>query len=511
MVIKSQGSLLIKNTVYNFITQVVLLLLFMITTPIVVHGLGDEAYGIISLVLVLVGYFSFLDLGMSQATVKFLSEHLAKGEEKETHQIVLTSIFTNLFLGILGGILIALFTSLFVEKVFKVSLALQNEAKLAFYIFAFGFPFVLIQGTLQAIPTAFQRFDIINIINGIAAAIQGLGAMILVLLGFGIREVVILYLVARVFSASFYLFILLKLLPNIQLQPMWHKPTFLKLLSFGGWILVSALTGPLISNFDRIVIGSLLSVAAVTYYVVPYSLIGKISIFPASMSPVLFPAFSALSGTEDRLEIQKLFVRSTKYIIIIVGFITLIMIFFAEPFIRFWLGDIFAQKSTLVFQILAIGALFNCLAPIPSVFLQGYGRPDLPSKLYLALLPINIVLVFVLVKNMGIEGAAISFTLRAGIETLIFFLLSLRFISLSLFSGPLVEDGLWKGVGILFGLGALLWFISILSKTILMQVCFSVIGVIFFIFVTFYYVLDERDRTMFYEVEKKIIPAKRRC
>ncbi len=142
-----KGSLLVKNIGLNFFTQIWLLLLFMVTTPIVVHGLGYEAYGIMSLVLVLVGYFSFFDLGMSQATVKFVSEHLARGEKNQVHQVVSTSIFTNFVLGILGGILIALLTPLFAEKIFRVSPFLQGDAKLSFYILAIGFPAILIQGT----------------------------------------------------------------------------------------------------------------------------------------------------------------------------------------------------------------------------------------------------------------------------------------------------------------------------------------------------------------------------
>jgi len=416
MAIKSQGSLLIKNTGYNFFTQVVLLLLFMITTPIVVHGLGDEAYGIISMVLVLVGYFSFLDLGMSQATVKFISEHLAKGEEKETRQIVSTSIFTNLALGIFGGILIALFTPLLVEKIFKVSPLFQNEAKLAFYIFAVGFPFVLIQGTLQAIPTAFQRFDIINIINGIAAALQALIAMILVLFGFGIREVVILYLVVRIFSSSFYLFILFKLLPNIQLRPMWHKPIFLKLLNFGGWILVSYIVGPLMVNFDRIFIGSLLSVAAVTYYVVPFGLVSKLGIIHNSAAPVLYSAFSERSTLPDKTSFNNLFLRSTNFLFIVLTPIVLIFVVFSGEILKLWMGQDFALKSTVVAQVLAFAILVNGFATIPYVALQGVGRPDITGKLHLIELPAYIGLCLLLIPLLGINGAALAWTIRVTMD-----------------------------------------------------------------------------------------------
>lgn len=46
-----------------------------------------------------------------------------------------------------------------------------------------------------------------------------------------------------------------------------------------------------------------------------------------------------------------------------------------------WLGSEFADNSTLVLQLLAVGVFINSLAHVPSGLEQGAGRPDLTAKL----------------------------------------------------------------------------------------------------------------------------------
>lgn len=495
MAIKSQKTLLIKNIGYNFLIQVCLLLLFMITTPIVIHGLGNEAYGILSIVLVIVGYFGFLDLGMTQASVKFLSEHLARGEKKQVYQVVSTSIFTNLVLGVLGGILIALFAPLFAEKIFKVSPSFQDEAKLAFYIFAVGFPAVLIQGTLQAIPTAFQRFDIINIINGIAGTLQALGAMTLVLLGFGLREVVISYLIVRILSASFYLFILHNLLPDFQLRPMWHRPTFVRLIHFGGWVLVSTLVGPLMVNFDRVFIGSLLSVVAVTYYVVPYGMVSKLGIIYGSAMPVLFPAFSERAALPDKASFKSLLLRSTEFLLVTLTPLVLIVIVFAGEILKVWMGADFAQRSAVVAQILAFTILVNGFATIPYTAVQGAGRPDITAKFHLIELPVYIGLCLLLIPLLGINGAALAWAIRATMDVSLLFYFAKKLTSLKLQEIFSNSFKLKFSIVLVFGLSLFLiktfiFNIAICGALILVSLAFYAIGL-------WLYGLNETDKSFF--------------
>ena len=75
-----KGSLLAKNTVLNFIGQVVPLFVAVIAIPFIIRGLGADRFGILSLAWIIIGYFSIINLGLGRATTKFVAEALGKDE-----------------------------------------------------------------------------------------------------------------------------------------------------------------------------------------------------------------------------------------------------------------------------------------------------------------------------------------------------------------------------------------------------------------------------------------------
>ena len=413
--------ILINNSILNFVTQGWLILLFMVTTPILVHRLGGQAYGVLSIIMAIVGYFNFFDLGVSQASLKFISEHLAKDQTEEVHQVVLASILLSIILGFLGGIIISFLTPFMVDVIFKVPLGLKQDAKISFYIFAGGFATFILQGALQSVSAAFQRFNIINLINGIAGSLQALVSVWLVFSGFHLKEIAILYLSVRILSTLFFFVVMFKLLPGIRLRSVYHWPTFLKLFYFSRWIFVTYLVGPLMANLDRIMIGLFLSVTAVTYYVVPYGIVNRLGIIHGSIASVLFPSFSMRGSLSSKDSLRNLFNQSIKFMNFIMFPLILIILLFAEKFLKVWMGVDFAQKSTLVMQILAFAVMINSLAVIPYTLIQGLGRPDITAKFHLFELPLYVATCFFLVPIFGINGVAIAWAARVVLDAILLF------------------------------------------------------------------------------------------
>jgi O-antigen/teichoic acid export membrane protein len=488
--IEIRGSLLARNTLLNFIGRALPLLVGMVTIPFIVRALGTERFGLLSLAWVILGYFAIFDLGLGRATTKFVAEALGRGEEDQVPRLVWTAVTVQAVLGIVGALVLAGITPLLVERVLNIPSELMGEAKVTFYLLALSVPVVLVSSSFRGVLEAAQRFDLVNAVKTPSSASTFLLPLVGLLLGFNLPGIVVLILLARVGALSAFIIMNLRITPRLRR----YSGSFLLfpcLFTYGGWVTVTSIVGPVLVYLDRFLIGSLLSMAAVAYYAAPFEVINRLWIIPGSLVMTLFPAFSTLRTTRRREDLQRLYIRSTKYLLLSTGPIVLILVIFADNISQFWLGADFAQQSTLAFQFLLLGALFGLLAPVSGSLLQGLGRPDVLAKLYLVEVPLNMVLVWFLVQHLGIAGAALSFALRALIETGVLFVISARLIHISYTC--VIENGLWRSVVVLVGVGGLFWLIS-LTEMVLFQIGSITALILTFVVISWRYVLDETDK-----------------
>ena len=78
---------LIQSVLWNFFGNGWLLALAFFATPFIVHRLGVDLYGILTLVGIAIGYFAFLELGLGYAMVKYISQYLATVEEEKIRKL----------------------------------------------------------------------------------------------------------------------------------------------------------------------------------------------------------------------------------------------------------------------------------------------------------------------------------------------------------------------------------------------------------------------------------------
>src|SRR5689334_19153014 len=159
------GRLLARNTLLNLVGQAIPFLVGVVTIPYVVHGIGTERFGILSLAWVLLGYFSLFDLGLGRATTKFISESLGRNEVDDLPKVVWTSVGFQLGIGAAGSVLVAAFVPLLADRVLKISPAYLHETKVSFLILAASLPVVLGSAALRSALESSQRFDLVNYIR----------------------------------------------------------------------------------------------------------------------------------------------------------------------------------------------------------------------------------------------------------------------------------------------------------------------------------------------------------
>jgi len=417
------GSLLARNTIWNLLGQATPMGVALVAIPVLIHHIGLDRFGIITIAWMVVGYFSLFDLGLGRAMTNLVARGLGASQYDQLPDIIWTANGVMAVMGIVGALVSAGFSPLLVHSLLKIPPGLQQETLHSLYLLSAAVPLVISTAGFRGILEARQRFGLLNIIKipmGIASFLAPIAVLpftnnLTVLIGALVASRLV-FLVACIALAMHEM-------PALRHRPTFKRALLRPLFSFGGWMTVSNIVGPVMVYADRFLIGSILSIAAVAYYATPYEVATKLWIIPTALVGVMFPAFST-AMVADRAHGTMLYRRATKYAGLILFPLSFLLVVFANDFLSVWLGRQFAMHSTQVLQILSIGVFTSSMAYVPFAMIQGLGRADITGKLHLLELPIYAPALWFLTVHYGIVGAAIAWLLRVTADAILLFVLA---------------------------------------------------------------------------------------
>lgn len=422
------GSLLAKNTFWNVLGQGLPLLVGLVAIPMLVHGLGTDRFGVLAIAWMVIGYFSIFDFGLGRALTKLTAEKLGMGEIKEIPELIWTALLLMGALGIIGGLVMAGISHWLVYSVLNVPVELQKETLDAFYLLAWSIPLVIGTVGLRGVLEAYQRFGLVNAVRIPLGVWTFIGPVVALQYSESLYPVVATLVAGRLVALVVHFGLCFYVVPALQKGIAAKRRLIFPLISFGGWMTLSNIVGPVMVYMDRFLIGAIISMAAVAYYTTPYEVVTKLWMIPIALVGVLFPAFSS-TFVNDKATTVNLFDRGVKYIFIVMFPIMLVIMTFAYDGLELWLGTEFAENGFTILQWLTVGVFVNSLARVPFALIQGAGRPDIIAITHLLELPLYLVLLWWLLKVYGIEGAAAAWTIRIIIDTVIFNLVTARLLA----------------------------------------------------------------------------------
>ncbi|MGB2957378.1 MAG: oligosaccharide flippase family protein, partial [Bacteroidota bacterium] len=160
------------NSLQNFLTQLFIMGVAVVSVPYLVTRMGPELFGLLSLLWMFVGYFTIFDLGIGQAAVKFLAESVGRGERDESIRLVRASSILSGGVGLVSGCFVLVASLVGFERLISVPDSLRDVAQLSLQLLALGVPAALLQATLRGVPLAFNRFAIVNGLRAAAGLLQ---------------------------------------------------------------------------------------------------------------------------------------------------------------------------------------------------------------------------------------------------------------------------------------------------------------------------------------------------
>lgn len=407
------------STAANLAGSIIPTVVSLVTVPLYLQFVGQERYGILVLIWLLLGYFGVFDLGLGRATAQRIAAFAtASGDARES--VFWTAFLVNAALGLLGAIVLWPLAELAFSGLVEFPADLRPEALGVVPWAAAAVPLITVSGVLTGALQGREQFLVLNLVHVLAAVVSQVAPLVVAAMCEpDIRLLVPTILITRALTCVVLLALCRYYVP-LRGRPVIDGALLRPLLGYGSWITATSLVGPLLTSVDRFVIGVLAGAKAVTQYTVPFTLVSRVMILPASLSSALFPRFAA----ETAESAGALLERAVRGLAATLTPLILAAMLGMRPFLSWWVGDEFSGDAATVGQIIALGLWLNGLAHIPYALLQARSRPDLVAKCHLFELPLYLGLLWVGLYFWGVVGAAAAWSLRVGLDAGLLFWLS---------------------------------------------------------------------------------------
>jgi O-antigen/teichoic acid export membrane protein len=398
---RASGGRLLSGTLWNAFGRGLPLLLALALTPVLVHQMGIERWGLFTLALALVGVFGVFDLGVGAALTRALAERIGAGQREGAAELAGAAISALTALSAIVAALAFGFVPLLVERLLNVPPALQAEAIAAFRLLCLAAPLVVVNAALWGTLAAHQRFREANLVTMPVAAMYYIGPALVLLAWQSLVGVILALLACRVANTLSYWWLARRDLPGLRpALPRWALVG--PLVRMGGWMSASGVLTQALLYADRFLVGALLTLSAVAYYATPLDLVMRMWILPVAVAQALLPAMASAYATHA-VATAGLLRRGALLAMAAVLPACLVLVAAGPEILRLWLGAEFAAGGGRVLQILSVGIFFSCAAFAPGALLDAIGRPDVNAKWQLGQ-----ALVFLPVSALGLVWLGID-------------------------------------------------------------------------------------------------------
>ena len=413
----TRGGLLARNVGLNLAGWVLPALSALVAIPALVHNMGADRFGLLSLAWTIVGYFSAFDLGIGRALTQALAARVGADDQSDSPWITWTAMWLLLPLGLVCGLVLLIAAPQLAGGGLRVAPGMRDEATRAIELLALAVPLMVLTSGLRGVLEAGQRFRTINALRVPLGLLTFLGPLAVQHLSHRLPAAVAVLAAARALVFALYVLAVGFAHPELRRPRSPRAKDLRRLWTVAGWMTVSSIVSPVLVSADRFVIGAVLPLAAVAHYATASEVATKMWLFTAALQPVLFPALAATLVAAPR-HATVLFDRGVRATTLALAPTTLVLVLFAPELLTAWLGPTFAVESAPLLRWLAIAVFVNALASVPHSVLQSAGRADLPGKLHAVELPLYFGALWLLLPRFGLLGVAYAWVLRMAVDAL---------------------------------------------------------------------------------------------
>lgn len=380
-------------------------------TPYMLRCLGQNEYGLYSLVASVISYLTLLDFGFGSAIVRYTAKIRALGTKADEWRLYGMFLCGYSLIGVLVTIC-GLLLYVNVDRMFDRTMTPEEltQARVMMILMvgnlAITFPF----SVFGSIITAYEKFVFQRVLT--IARILLSTAVLVAVLAMGYRAVA-LVVVQTVFSVSTLLINVIYCRYRLRIKVWFTQFNFSllkEIMIFSWWNFLGAIVDRIYWSTGQFVLGIYCGNIAVAVFSVAIMLMNLYMSMSTSLTSVLLPKITVMAtDKKNDAEISNLFIRAGRLQFCVMALILSGFIIFGHSFIMLWAGSGYEQSYiiTLLFYLVLLCPLIQ---NIGITILQARGQMKFRSLVYVAISIVCLITQVLLASTYGAIGCAIATT-----------------------------------------------------------------------------------------------------
>ena len=407
-----------RNLVANYLGQGWTALMGLAFIPLYIKYLGIEAYGLIGLFAVLQAWLGLLDMGMTPTLGREMARFTGGSHSAQSIRDLLRSIETlavGVALLIAGGV--ALGSNWIATSWLKAEALPTAVVAQTFAIMGLVTALRFVEGIYRSSIVGLQQQVLFNVVNSAMATLRGLGAVGILawvsptIEAFFLWQGVVSIATLAILAATTY-----AALPRGDRGGRFSLAALRGVWQFAGGMVGITLLALLLTQVDKILLSKLLTLKEFGYYTLAATVAGALYVLIGPITQAFYPKFCELHARDDIVALPDCYHKGAQLVSVIAGSAAIVLIFFAETFLRLWTQDSeLAGLVAMLVSLLVLGNMLNGLMWIPYQTQLANGWTSLTVRINIVAVGIIVPAILWATPRWGAEGAAwVWVSLNAG-------------------------------------------------------------------------------------------------
>lgn len=361
----------LTNAGWNVFATTCNIAISFLLAPLLIHHLGTAQYGLLLLVWSIAGVLSITNLGVGEATLRYVSHYHADGDMRGVNRVFGSTLSFYIIICITVSVVLFPTVPVLVTLV-NMPADAHHLAGWLLRLSAVLFSLEMISNAFRSIPMALQRYDISSKVGFGQGLVRTVGFIVLVLSGFGVLHLVLWDVLIAFATLCLQVGIGRALLPGIRVLPRVSLSGFREIFGYGVYSFLTHIFLAVYRESGKLILGNQVGPSSVAYLGTPDNIAYRIYMVVISGIETLMPRFSA---NRDPKMAKDLVMKATYAALTASAVLFIPLAVLMPDFLKLWIGPEFARESATVGQLLAMSFIAPAgFAPI-ATFFRGTGRP----------------------------------------------------------------------------------------------------------------------------------------